>query len=138
MDSQTIITLVILLLIFLLFFVAYINSKKIPLKKKEKVFEKLEELHLQIKSPDDYARRDAVIKLDNLMSKAFEIRYKNGKSCGDNLKISKGIFDKKLYQRLWDVHKVRNEIVHTDKDISQSEAEEIFKVYKLGIKQILK
>ena len=89
MNNQTVITIIILLLIALLFLIAYINSKKIPVKKKDEIFEKLNLLESQIKSPDDYARRDAIIKLDNLLAKAFNIRYGNDKQCGDNLKISK-------------------------------------------------
>jgi uncharacterized protein YutE (UPF0331/DUF86 family) len=138
MDNQTVITIIILLLVALLFLIAYINSKKIPLKKKEEIFSKLSELENQIKSPDDYARRDAVIKLDNLLAKSLNIRYSNDKQCGDNLKISKKLFDKKLYQQLWDVHKLRNDIVHSDEDVPSVQAEEIYRIYKLGIKHVLK
>ena len=49
MDNQTVITIIILLLVALLFLIAYINSKKIPLKKKEEIFSKLSELENQIK-----------------------------------------------------------------------------------------
>ena len=138
MDNQTVITIIILLLVALLFLIAYINSKKIPVKKKEEIFSKLSELENQIKSPDDYARRDAVIKLDNLLAKSLNIRYSNDKQCGDNLKISKKLFDKKLYQQLWDVHKLRNDIVHSDEDVPSVQAEEIYRIYKLGIKHVLK
>ena len=138
MDNQTVITIIILLLVALLFLIAYINSKKIPLKKKEEIFSKLSELENQIKSPDDYARRDAVIKLDNLLAKSLNIRYSNDKQCGDNLKISKKLFDKKLYQQLWEVHKLRNDIVHSDEDVPSVQAEEIYRIYKLGIKHVLK
>ena len=138
MDNQTVITIIILLLVALLFLIAYINSKKIPVKKKEDILSKLSELENQIKSPDDYARRDAVIKLDNLLAKSLNIRYSNDKQCGDNLKISKKLFDKKLYQQLWDVHKLRNNIVHSDEDFPSVQAEEIYRIYKLGIKHVLK
>jgi len=138
MDNQTVITIIILLLVALLFLIAYINSKKIPVKKKEDILSKLSELENQIKSPDDYARRDAVIKLDNLLAKSLNIRYSNDKQCGDNLKISKKLFDKKLYQQLWDVHKLRNDIVHSDEDVPSVQAEEIYRIYKLGIKHVLK
>lgn len=137
MDNQVVITIIILLLISILFILAYINSKRIPQRKKDQIYEKLEEIHIQVKSTEVYARRDAVIKLDNLLGKAFNIRYNNNNSCGDNLKIAKGLFDRKLYQRLWDAHKTRNEIVHKDRDISFSEAEDIYRIYKLGIKHIL-
>jgi len=138
MNNQTVITIIILLLIALLFLIAYINSKKIPVKKKDEIFEKLNLLESQIKSPDDYARRDAIIKLDNLLAKAFNIRYGNDKQCGDNLKISKKLFDKQLYQQLWDVHKLRNDIVHNDEDVPSVQAEEIYRIYKLGIRHVLK
>lgn len=138
MDNQLLITVIILLLITILFVVAYINSKKIPLKKKEKIFEKLEEISIQVKSTEVYARRDAIIRLDNLLGKAFNIWYGNDSPCGDNLKLAKNLFDRNLYQKLWDVHKIRNEIVHKDRDISFNEAEDIYHIYKLGIKHILK
>ena len=138
MDNQIVITIVILLLISILFLVAYLNSKKIPQKKKDRIFEKLDEIEMQAKSIEGYARRDAVIKLDNLLGKAFNIRYSNDLTTGDNLKKAKSLFDKNLYQQLWDVHKVRNEIVHKDKEVSSTETEEIYRVYKLGIKHTLK
>ncbi len=138
MTSQTVITIVILLLLGILFFVAYLNSKKIPIRKKEKILEKIELLGAQVNSDEEYARRDAVIKLDNVLGKAFNIRYSNESSCGDNLKIAKKLFDKKLYQQIWDAHKVRNNIVHDDENISKTQAQEIYRVYKLAVKHILK
>jgi len=138
MDRQTVITIVILLLICILFFLAYLNSKKIPVRKKETIYEKLEDIRRQIDSHEVYARRDAIIKLDNLLGRAFNLRYNNEKSCGDNLKTAKKLFTKKEYQQLWDMHKIRNEIVHKDADISLSETNEAYKVYKMGINRALK
>ena len=83
MDNQTVITVTILFLISILFFVAYLNSKKIPLSKKKKIFEKLDSIKQQINSHEVYARRDAIIKLDNLLARALNIRYNNEKSCGE-------------------------------------------------------
>lgn len=138
MDNQIIITVVILLLIGVLFFVAYLNSKKIPQRKKDRIFEKLDELESQSKSVEVYARRDAIIKLDNLLGKAFNIRYSNDLTAGDNLKRAKKLYDKNLYQQLWDVHKIRNDIVHNDREVTFTETEEIYRIYKLGIKHALK
>jgi hypothetical protein len=138
MSSQTVITIVILLLLATLFLVAYINSKKIPVRKKEKIFEKLELLSSQVNSDDEYARRDAIIRLDNVLGQSLNIRLGNDSSCGDNLKISKKLFDKKTYQQIWDAHKVRNNIVHNDENISKVEALELFKIYKFAVKQVLK
>ncbi len=138
MDNQTVITVIILLFVALLFLVAYANSRRIPAKKKESILTRLKELESQIKSPDDFARRDAVIKLDNLLGRSLNIIHRNNRQCGDNLKMSKKLFNKQLYQQLWDVHKLRNNIVHNDENISLSEAEEVYRIYKLGIRNILK
>lgn len=138
MNTETVITIVILLLICILFLVAYLNSKKIPVAKKEKVFERLKEVKMQIDSREVYARRDSLIRLDNLLGKALNIRYNNENSCGDNLKIAKKLFSKREYQQLWDVHKLRNQVVHNDVDISQGETEEAYKIYKMGINKILR
>lgn len=138
MPSEVAITILILSLISLLFVVAYINSKRIPKRKKELILEKLDELKIQIKSHDSYARRDAIIKLDNLLSKAFHLRYGNSESCGSNLKKAKGIFEKNKYQKLWDVHKLRNRIVHNDKDVDYDEAKRAYNIYKMGIRTTLK
>lgn len=138
MSNQTVITIVILLLLAILFLAAYINSKKTPIKKKEKIFEKLELLSSQVNSDDEYARRDAIIRLDNVLGQSLNIRLENEKSCGDNLKISKKLFDRKTYQQIWDAHKVRNNIVHNDENISKTEALELFKIYKLAVKQVLR
>ena len=137
MDSTVILTIVILFLIAILFLMARLNSKRIPEKKKERIFSKLEEIKLQVESEDIYARRDAIIKLDNLMSKALQIRYKNTLNTSENLKNSKAIFRKDVYQNIWDIHKLRNEIVHNDKDIEYDEAINAYKIYKMAIIRIL-
>ena len=138
MDSSVIITITILSLTLLLFLFAYINSKKIPLKRKEKIYSTLDELEIQINSSEVYARRDAYIKLDNLLNKALQLKYSNTLNCGENLKLAKKLFQKKSYQDIWDIHKIRNEIVHNDRNVSIEEGKSAYKVYKLSIKKILK
>ncbi|MGI6423004.1 MAG: hypothetical protein ACOX0X_00010 [Candidatus Dojkabacteria bacterium] len=137
MDNPILITVVILALIAILFLMARINTLKIPASKKEKIFKRLEELKIQIEENDGYARRDAIIKLDNLLSQALQSRYRNSNSCGDNLKIAKNLFRKDKYQEIWDVHKIRNEIVHKDKEIGYDTVLHAYKVYKMAISKIL-
>ena len=138
MDSQTVITIVILLLICLLFFVAYTNSKKVPEKKKDRIYEKLDDVRKQLDSHEVYARRDAIIKLDNLLGRALNLRYNNDSSFSENLKYGKKLFTKSEYQQIWDIHKKRNEIVHEDADISSSETDSAYKIYKIAIRRVLK
>lgn len=133
----TIITIVILLLVVVLFVMARLNSKRIPKKKKENILSKLEEIKIQVKSEDVYARRDSIIKMDNLLSKALQIRYKNELNSGENLKLAKNLFRKDTYQDIWDAHKLRNEIVHNDKDIEYDDAVKAYNIYKIAITKIL-
>jgi uncharacterized protein YutE (UPF0331/DUF86 family) len=138
MDSHILLTIIILTVIALLFFLAFLNTKQIPTKKKNKIYERLSLLKEQVNSEDLFARRDAIIKLDNLLNKSFQIKYKNDKSCGDNLKLSKKLFNKRNYQELWDIHKLRNEIVHKDTEVTKGQAQEAYRVYKMGINKLLK
>ncbi len=137
MDNSVIITILIVGLVIVLFVMARINSLQVPTRKREKIQKALKELDLQIQSQDLYARRDAIIRLDNLLSKALQTRYRNDSSCGDNLKNAKKLFKKEDYQKVWDVHKIRNAIVHKDEDISYDSAQEAYKVYKMAITKVL-
>jgi len=137
MDNTLLLTIFILFLIALLFIMARISSTRVPQKKKEKIYSRLEDIRMQVQSDDVYARRDAIIKLDNLLSKSLQIRYRNEKSCGDNLKIAKNLFRKDSYQNIWEAHKLRNSIVHKDEDIGYDEAQQVYKIYKMAINKLL-
>ena len=137
MDNTVILTVVILLLIAVLFLMARINSKRIPQQKRDKILERLDEIKMQAESDDVYARRDAIIKMDNLLARALQVRYKNTLSSGDNLKSAKTLFRKDTYQNIWDAHKLRNDIVHNDRDIEYDETQKVYKVYKMAINKIL-
>ena len=132
------ITVMILILIILLFAAVYLGGKKIDSSKKPDILNKIEELRLAITSLEGSSRRDAVVKLDNLLSKSLQLKYNNSLTCGDNLKKAKGTFSKKEYNSLWDAHKTRNNIVHDDYEIDEKEAEEVYHIYKSSIIKILK
>lgn len=92
---------------------------------------------MQIENNDAYARRDAIIKMDNLLFKALQIRYKDTFDGIENLKKAKESFRKDTYQNIWNVHKLRNDIVHDDRDIEYNEAVNAYKIYKMAIYKIL-
>lgn len=138
MDSSLFLPLLILVLIAVLFILASINAKKIDVNKKKKVLEDLASLYPSTSSEDDAVRRDAVIKLDNLLSKSLQMYYRNDDTCGNNLKLAKKIFKKRRYDSIWDVHKLRNKVVHNDYVPRADEAKKAYDVYKISIMQILK
>lgn len=138
MDNQILLTILTISLIAILFILAAINSRQVPKRKRENVYKKLEVLKLQSESDDEFALRDTVIRLDNLLTKALQIKMGNQKSCGDNLKKAEKYFRKDKYQDIWDVHKLRNEIVHKDIDVSKEQVKNAYKIYKFSIEKLLK
>jgi len=138
MDNSLLLSIIILLLIVVLFVMVSLNTKKIDQKKREKLIKELYSLEKPINSEELAVRRDAIIKLDNILSKSLQLYFKNDSPCGENLKSAGKIFRKREYNRLWEAHKIRNKIVHDDYAVSKEEAREALQIYKLSVNKILK
>lgn len=134
----TALTAIILLLIGVLFFLVYIAQKNISRGKAKKLLQRLEQLQAGALSSEMSVRRDTVIKLDNLLSKSLQYYFSNTDMCGDNLKLAKKIFRRNEYNDLWEVHKIRNKIVHDDYDISAEDSKKVYNIYKSAILKILR
>ena len=128
----------ILLFIGVLFFLVYIAQKNISRGKAKKLLQRLEQLQAGALSSEMSVRRDTVIKLDNLLSKSLQYYFSNTDMCGDNLKLAKKIFRRNEYNDLWEVHKIRNKIVHDDYDISAEDSKKVYNIYRSAILKILR
>jgi len=137
MDDPLFLSIIILLLIVVLFVMASLNAKKIDQKKKKKLIKELYSLEKSINSEEIAIRRDAIIKLDNILSKALQLYFKNDFSSGENLKNAEKIFRRREYNRLWEAHKIRNRVVHDDYAVSKEEARNAFLIYKMSVNKIL-
>lgn len=138
MDNAVIITILILIAIAVLFVMVASSEKKEKQKSISRMLNSLEALKAGAYSDDLARRRDTFIKLDNILSKALQYRLSNSQLCGDNLKLIKKRFKKAEYQKLWDVHKLRNRIVHEDFDVTENESQDAYKIYNMSIHRILK
>jgi len=138
MDNTVIITILILIAVAALFIMVASGSKKERQKSISRMLNSLEALKAGTNSDDLARRRDTIIKLDNILSKALQYRLSNTKLCGDNLKLISKRFKRTEYDRLWEVHKLRNRIVHDDFDVTVSECVEAYKIYNMSIHRILK
>lgn len=138
MDKALLITILILICIAVLFLLASQNQRQEKQKAISRMLNSLEALKAGAYSDDLARRRDTIIKLDNILSKSLQYRLSNTSLCGDNLKLIKKRFKKNEYERLWEVHKLRNRIVHDDFDITENEAQEAYKIYNMSIHRILK
>lgn len=138
MDNTVIITILILVTIAVLFIMVASGEKKERQKSISRMLNSLEALKAGAYSDDLARRRDTVIKLDNILSKALQYRLSNTKLCGDNLKLINKRFKRNEYDRLWEVHKLRNRIVHDDLDVTENESQDAYKIYNMSIHRILK
>jgi hypothetical protein len=128
--SYLIITLGIILSIGLLFFLST-RKGRISGVEKEKI---LTELKLLAKESHT---RDAVIKLDNLFCKTLQKSTGYEGSCGEVLEKTDYLFNKALYQRIWEAHKMRNRVVHDSYDPTSKERDEIYDIFSKSIMIIL-
>ena len=138
MNDPLILTIIILSMVALLMLFSRLNTSQSISRRKNSILKTLEELKSHIESDNEYERKDAIIRLDNLLAKALNYRYRNSLSCGDNLKKAGKLFRKDTYQSLWDAHKLRNEIVHKDEVITIEQAKKSYHIYKLCISRIVK
>ncbi len=137
MDNTLFLPITILVLITILFVLVSLNKRKEDFSKRKKLIENLYSYKSGAFSEELSVRRDSIIKLDNLLSKSLQLYFKNDLLCGDNLKNAKKIFKKRAYNSLWEVHKLRNRIVHDDYAITLDQAKRAFDVYKISIIKIL-
>lgn len=138
MDNSILITIIVLVILSLLFLLTAINNRKKTFKKKEKMLKDLSDLKMGAYSNNPSERITALIKLDNLLSKALQYRFNNDKTCGENLKSVKKLFNNSVYEDIWQIHKLRNKVVHDDVLVTEEEMKDAYKIYNLSIIKILK
>lgn len=138
MSTPLLLTILTLVMIGMIFLLSRLNAAKKSGKKKDRMLVTLDNLKENASSENEFERRDTIIRLDNLLAKSLNYKYNNSNSCGENLKKANKLFRKDTYQNLWDVHKLRNEVVHNNRSLSLEESEKAYHVYKLCIKKILK
>ena len=138
MNTGLIITISLLVVVIILFLLASSPKRRVSDSKKAQFYQDFARIYSSAISDNSSERRDAFIKMDNILSKAFQAYYSNKENCGTNLKTAKNIFSKKQYDKIWEVHKIRNNIVHNDEDVSKEDALNAFNVYKMSLITLLK
>ena len=71
-------------------------------------------------SDNIYELRHAVIEADKLVDHLLKLKGYGGESFADRLRSTEAYLDQQSYQRLWDAHKIRNQIAHQDNHIEIS------------------
>ncbi len=127
-----------LIFLFLVGLVIYINSSKnFDSAIKKRIAQDLEQIHKVLRAQNPLTYRDLTIRLDSLLSKSLQIYFSNNENCGTNLKKARNVFEKKHYNKIWDFHKLRNKVIHEDKEVTSSQVEEGYNIIKSAIKKLL-
>jgi hypothetical protein len=138
MNTALIITIGLLLAVIILFLLAGSPKMRVSNTRKAQLYQDFARIYSKVVSDDPSVRRDSFIKMDNILNKAFQAYYSNRENCGTNLKLAKKMFSKKQYNQIWEVHKIRNSIVHDDAEVSKEESQKAFEVYKMSLVTLLK
>ncbi len=138
MDRE-VLSIILLVIFFLLIgLVIYINNtSKIDSSIKKRIWSDILQIQNAIKIKNSLTYRDLVIRLDSLLSQSLKLYYKNSESCGTNLKKAKELFNRDEYNKIWEAHKLRNQIVHEDKEVSFSELERSYSIISSAVRKIL-
>lgn len=131
----TIGTVVFLLVLFLF---ALYASRQVPIEERNLILKQLDEIKYSMALHNVSANRDGIVRLDSLLSKSLQLKHRNSLNCGENLKKSKYILSKDLYEDIWYFHKLRNQIVHENIELTNEEAVKGYSVYSRAINKLIK
>lgn len=131
-------TIAILTFLLILFILAFINSKGLTDRQKGNILNQLEEIKYSMAVNNAYANRDGIVRLDTLLSKTLQKLLSNGLKCGDNLKKVRNRLNKKEYDAIWSVHKLRNNIVHENIELTNQDAINAYKAYSEVITKLIR
>lgn len=86
---------------------------------KRYVSQKRSEIEQMALSENIYELKHAVIEADKLVDYVLKAKGYHGETFADRLRSAESNIDHAVYQRLWDAHKLRNQIAHQDNHISE-------------------
>ncbi len=88
---------------------------------KQAINKKRSEIEDLTKSENVIELKHAVMESDKLVDKVLRLKGYGDGTFADRLKKAEQYMDRKVYQDLWDGHKVRNRIAHDESHITDTE-----------------
>lgn len=136
-EFSLLITIAIIAFILVIFLLALASSRAVPESEKSDILKQLEDIKYSMTLHNPSSNRDGIVRLDALLSKSLQLKHKNTLNCGENLKKSKNIIGKKYYEEIWFYHKLRNQIVHENVEITDINAVNGYSIYSIVINKLL-
>lgn len=88
-------------------------------------------------SPNQADKKQAVIQADSAFDRLLKEAQVPGQTMGERLKSIANRVDRGLYNRLWEAHKKRNELVHeTSSFVAHWDKADYVSIYKEAAKQL--
>lgn len=132
MDPILIASAIAVVMVFVVLFMGKGSSQEV----KAKIIEELNEVR-KLADGDASARRDCVVKLDTLFGKGLKVARIKGETVGERLKNARDLYDRKTYDNIWKVHKLRNAVVHEQHEVTISEVREALQVFNSAIRRLV-
>jgi len=86
------------------------------------IIQKKQEIENLLESNNKIDLIHALIESDKTVDHIFKLNGYPGESFADRLRFAEKKIDQRIYNRLWQAHKIRNQVVHeTDHNISNQE-----------------
>lgn len=90
----------------------------LSLEDKQHILSKRIEIEKMAQSDSIYELRHAVIEADKLVDFVLKKKGYSGETFADRLRNAEKYIDHATYQKLWDAHKIRNAVAHSQENIS--------------------
>lgn len=97
------------------------KTRGISVSDKQYIIKKRIEIEEMSSSDNIYELKHAVIEADKLVDYILQIKGYAGDTFADRLRSAEKNMNASTYQRLWDGHKIRNQIAHQDDKFSRDE-----------------
>jgi hypothetical protein len=100
------------ILIIAIIMVVLLKKTSKPATWKPFIRTELKTITARTRPSDPMHLKAAIIDLDSLLDHGFKGLHLAGSTMGERLKAAKTLFDRDLYNSIWDAHKLRNRLVH--------------------------
>ena len=97
------------------------KNKKLSVVDQQYLISKRNEIQKLSVSDNRFELRHAVMEADKLADWIFKKKNYSGQTFADRLRSAEKDIPKNIYDRIWQGHKIRNQIAHEDEKISESE-----------------
>jgi len=114
----------------------FFKPNVIPALDKQKYADSWAKIEQMLKAKHDSSLKQALMEADKLLALALADKRIKGETMGERLKNAKNLFDKNLYEQIWQAHKLRNRMVHEDTEILSFQIESNIYAFGRALKAI--